>query len=188
MMSWSNSMKKEKFRWRLRLTTTSIKDTGLLHPEYSQPLQMPTERFFNFYRQTCRWSNTATLTAPKRRSYQINTTTRRRNFWSNWMPFKSIKVVIEIAPTGKLNSNHVWCKQTCSWFCPPDRRLHRWRSLRDYHYRTGSFSQEKTQHNTSVTNKVCYGVFNAIKFWWFWTLFMGHWKTYQSHDWKRSVN
>ena len=41
-MSWNNSMKNDKLRLRLKVTRTSIKNTGMLQPENSKSLQVPT--------------------------------------------------------------------------------------------------------------------------------------------------
>ena len=34
-------MENDKFRWRLKVTTTRIEDTGTLQLEYREPLQVP---------------------------------------------------------------------------------------------------------------------------------------------------
>ena len=40
-MCWNNSMKMDGINWRLKITRTCIKDTGMLQPEYHKPLQVP---------------------------------------------------------------------------------------------------------------------------------------------------
>ena len=41
-MSYNSLMKNDNLRSRLKLTRGNIKDTEMLQPEYSKPLQVPT--------------------------------------------------------------------------------------------------------------------------------------------------